>query len=60
MTKVRTTINPTTEIDVDDAELRDLTGYGLILKTQATTDDGLANAARRQIENAGNGEKGEG
>lgn len=61
MTKIRTTMQPTVEIDVGDAELRDLTLQGLVLTgTQATTDTGLEAAALRQIDNSdGNVEKDE-
>ena len=48
MHKVRTTIDPETEIEVDDAELLDLTRQGLILDTTAKTDEGARRAAIRQ------------
>lgn len=60
MTKVRTTINPTVELDVDDRELRDLTLQGLVLDTKATTEGGLEDAARRQLQNRNNDENKEG
>jgi hypothetical protein len=49
MPKVRTTINPLTEIEVSPQEYAGLLADGLILKTQATTDDGLLKAAHTQV-----------
>lgn len=50
MQTLRTTINPTEEITVDDREAVDLEAMGLVLTgTRATTDDGLTKAALRQV-----------
>lgn len=49
MVKLRTTINPTEVLDVDDGEAADLKAMGLVLKSQATTDKGLISAAVRQV-----------
>lgn len=49
MVKLRTTINPTEELDVSPAEATDLKAMGLVLKSQATTDKGLTSAAVRQV-----------
>lgn len=50
MQTLRTTINPTEEITVDDREAADLEAYGVVLTgTRATTDDGLTAAAVRQV-----------
>lgn len=49
MPKIRTTIRPDQELDVDDAEAADLDARGLVLKTTATTEQGLQKAAERQI-----------
>ena len=50
MPKVRTTISPTEELDVGDAELLDLRRRGLVLEgTRAHTDEGLTAAAVRQV-----------
>jgi hypothetical protein len=47
---LRTTINPTEEITVDDREALDLERMGLVLTgTRATTDEGLTAAAVRQV-----------
>lgn len=48
VTKVRTTINPLTELEVNDRQLRELRDNGLLLDTQATTDAGILRAAERQ------------
>jgi hypothetical protein len=49
MTKIRTTIEPTREIDVSDAELKDLRHRGVVLEgTRAKTDEGFIQAALRQ------------
>ena len=45
MPKVRTTMNPLNEIDVDESEYADLKASGLLLDTRATTPDGLIKAA---------------
>lgn len=48
--KVRTTINPHEEIEVDDVEFADLDRMGLVLKgTNASTESGLDAAANRQV-----------
>lgn len=46
--KIRTTLRPERELDVDDAELTDLDRYGVVLDTKATTDEGARRAAERQ------------
>lgn len=54
--KIRTTLRPERELDVDDAELTDLSRHGrsserpngLVLDTKATTDEGARRAAERQ------------
>ena len=46
--KVRTTIRPLDELEVDDRELADLTAQGLLLDTKATTEDGILKAAEQQ------------
>lgn len=52
MQKLRTTINPDAEIEVDDREAADLDRMGLVLKgTSATTEQGLNAAATRQVQN---------
>ena len=48
MAKIRTTIQPEVELDVDDREYEDLDRQGLILHTQATTDEGARRAAESQ------------
>lgn len=50
MNKIRTTISPTQEIEVSDAELTDLQRRGLVLEgTRAHTEAGLTKAAVRQV-----------
>lgn len=50
MQTLRTTINPTEEITVDDREATDLEAYGVVLTgTRAKTDEGLTAAAVRQV-----------
>jgi hypothetical protein len=49
MPNVRTTINPLKEIEVTPQEFAALQADGLILKTQATTADGLVKAAESQV-----------
>lgn len=46
--KVRTLKRPDEELEVDDAELTDLRFQGLLLESNATTDEGLLRAAERQ------------
>lgn len=46
--KIRTTHKPEEELEVDDAELTDLTRLGFVLDTKATTDEGARRAAERQ------------
>lgn len=49
MQTLRTTIDPTREITVDDREAADLEALGVVLKgTRATTDEGLTAAALKQ------------
>lgn len=47
--KIRTTVQPDVELEVSDAELTDLTRFGLVLKTNATTPDGARKAAEKQV-----------
>lgn len=47
--KIRTTIQPDVELEVDDAELLDLQRLGLVLKTKASTDAGARKAAEKQV-----------
>lgn len=50
MVKLRTTIEPTKELDVEPSEAADLKAMGLVLEgTRATTDEGLTEAAIRQV-----------
>lgn len=54
--KIRTTITPDEEIEVDDGEYLDLERNGLILKpTKATTSEGLQRAAINQTTDTGKG-----
>lgn len=46
--KVRTTIQPDVELDVDDAELHTLRVQGLLYEGQATTDDGARKAVEQK------------
>lgn len=55
MHTVRTTINPEVEVEVSDAEFTDLERWGLVVKSQATTPEGLRRAAAKQV--AANTEK---
>lgn len=48
MPKLHTTHEPEVERDVSDAEAADLTAWGLVLDTKATTDLGRQKAAERQ------------
>ncbi|GAA3230683.1 hypothetical protein GCM10017691_23860 [Pseudonocardia petroleophila] len=50
--KIRTTMQPANEITVSDAELLDLERQGLVLKSQATTVEGVQRAALKQVEAA--------
>lgn len=50
MPKVRTTIEPEKELDVTENELTDLRAMGLVLDTQAKTDEGARRAAERKTE----------
>lgn len=43
-TKVRTTVQPDVELDVDDAELHTLRVQGLLYEGKATTDEGARKA----------------
>lgn len=46
--KIRWRGRPEQELEVGDAELTDLTRYGVVLDTKATTDEGARRAAERQ------------
>lgn len=48
--KVRTTIQPDVELEVDAAEYQTLRAQGLLLDTKATTPEGARRAAARQTE----------
>lgn len=48
--KIRTTIQPDVEIEVEGPELLDLQRQGLVLNTRATTPDGARRAAEKQAE----------
>lgn len=47
MTKIRTTIRPDEEIDVDATELAHLETLGLVYKGGATTDEGAVKAVEK-------------
>lgn len=49
--KVRTTIQPDVELEVDDAELQALRAQGLLLDTKAKTNAGARRAAERNQQN---------
>lgn len=46
--KIRTTIQPDVELDVDDTEFDVLRRSGLLLDTKATTDEEARRAAEKQ------------
>jgi hypothetical protein len=48
--KLRTTIEPEKELDVSDAEERDLRALGVVLDTHASTPEGARRAAERKTQ----------
>ncbi len=51
MTKVRTTIRPDEELDVDDAEHLDLSRAGLLLDEEKTSGSGAPSGSRPASKN---------
>lgn len=52
MPKIHTTLEPEKELDVSEAEALDLERMGLLVKTAATTPEGVRRAAERQTAQA--------